>query len=161
VVVIFDTDEPRPGEADHAERYPWRLTWLGENDQESDMAHYATPPGEVLVGPGISRCEYGGFMMTYPPRRVFDVWEDPFFQAATAKHERLLFAALAYSLERLVVYVATKPPRPFWRSLAARLDRKVVYLPIGQFSPPLLRRIRTFHVLEGHHVRRYAKDYVR
>ncbi len=165
VVVIFDPDEPAPGTAGTAtgapERYPWKLTWLGEHAQESDMALYATEPGQVLVGPGISRCEYGGFMMTFPPRRVYDVWEDPFFRSVTSKAERLLFAGLVYALEKMVVYVAARPPRPAWKALATRLDKKIVYLPIGQFSPPMLRRIRVFHVLDGYHVRAHAKEFVR
>ena len=55
VVVVFDPDE---GED---EKFPWCLTWLGEHAQESDMAFYATPAGEHLVGPGISRCRSRGF----------------------------------------------------------------------------------------------------
>jgi hypothetical protein len=44
--------------------------------------------------------------------------------------------------------------------MAARLGKKIIYLPIGIFSPVTLKKIRQFHVLDGHHVRRYAKDYV-
>ena len=46
VVFIFDEDEPSK---DQAERFPWKITWLGEHDQESDMAFYATPAGEMVV----------------------------------------------------------------------------------------------------------------
>ncbi len=49
--------------------------------------------------------------MSLPPRRMFDVWGDPDYDAAESKSERLLLAALDYSLERLVVYVAARPPR--------------------------------------------------
>ena len=40
-------------------------------------------------------------------------------------------AALDYSVERFVVYVAAKPPRSIFRSIAAHLDRKILYVPIG------------------------------
>jgi hypothetical protein len=64
VVIIFDPDfQDKGGKED----FPWRVTWLGEHEQESDMAFYSTPAGEVMDGPGISRCHYGGFMLTYPP----------------------------------------------------------------------------------------------
>ena len=63
VVVIFDPDFP---DKDGKEDFPWRVTWLGEHDQESDMSFYSTPAGEVMDGPGISSCRYGGFMLTYP-----------------------------------------------------------------------------------------------
>ncbi len=157
VVVIFDEDEPGP---DGQEKYPWKLTWHGEHDQESDMAFYATRAGEVVVGPGISRCHYGGFMLTYPPMRVYDIWEDPLFDFARNKPERLLLAGIDYSLEKYVVYIAKRPPSSLAKRFAAHQGKKVIYLPLGQFSPALLRKIQTFHVLEGHHVRLYAHQYI-
>jgi hypothetical protein len=33
-------------------------------------------------------------------------------------------------------------------------------MPIGSFSPVTLKKIRQFHVLEGHYVRKYAKQYI-
>ncbi|QJA06754.1 hypothetical protein FVE67_08110 [Thermosulfurimonas marina] len=154
VVVIFEEDEGPE------EKYPWKLTWHGEHEEESDMAFYATPPGEVVIGPGISRCVYGGFMLTYPPMRVYDIWTDPFFEFARTKAERLLVAAIDYSLERFVVYVARRPPSALAKRFAARQGKRVIYLPLGSFSALYLRRLRTFHVLEGYHVRTYAHEYI-
>ncbi|RUM87043.1 MAG: hypothetical protein DSZ24_07085 [Thermodesulfatator sp.] len=154
VVVIFEEDEGPQ------EKYPWKLTWHGEHVEESDMAFYATPPGEVVIGPGISRCVYGGFMLTYPPMRVYEVWSDPYFDFARTKAERLLVAAIDYSLERYVVYVARRPPSALAKQFAARQGKKVIYLPLGSFSSLHLRRIRVFHVLEGYHVRAYAHEYI-
>lgn len=153
VVVIFDEDE-----AD--ERYPWKMTWLGEHEQESDMAFYATPADRQIVGPGIARCEYGGLMMSYPPGRMMDVWVDPDYQWVAKKSERLLLAALDYNEQRHVVYVAAKPPRSVFRTWAGRLGQQIVYLPIGGFSPPTLKKLRVFHVLSGHDKRAIAKDYL-
>jgi len=157
VVMIFDPDYP---DKDGRENFPWRVTWLGEHTQESDMAFYSTPAGEIMDGPGISRCQYGGFMLSYPPLRVYDIWRDPFFQFSRNKPERLLMAALDYSLERHVVYVAATPPSGWCQSMAARLGKRIIYLPIGTFSPVTLKKIREFHVLDGHHVRRYAREYI-
>jgi hypothetical protein len=154
VVVIFAAD--LKGQED----FPWRVTWLGEHEQESDMAFYSTPAGEVMDGPGISRCQYGGFMLTYPPMRVFDIWKDPFFDGARNKPERLLMAAIDYSQEKNIVYVAATPPSGWCHSMAARLGKKIIYMPIGSFSPVTLKKIRQFHVLDGHHVRRYAKHFL-
>jgi hypothetical protein len=157
VVVIFDPDfRDEKGK----EAFPWCVTWLGEHDQESDMAFYSTPAGEIMDGPGISRCQYGGFMLTYPPLRVYDIWRDPFFDIARNKPERLLMAALDYSLENHVVYVAATPPSGWCQSMAARLGKKIIYLPIGSFSPVTLKKIRQFHVLDGHPVRKYARNYI-
>lgn len=152
VVVIFDED--RDG------RYAWLTTWLGEHANESDMAFYSTPPFENLVGPGIGRAEYGGFLMTMPPGRMADVWTDPDYDFAETKPERLLLAAIDYSLERHVVYVAAKPPRAILRQVAARLGRQILYIPLGALSPEKLRRIRVLHVLDSHERRRIAARYI-
>ena len=152
VIVIFDEDRD--------DRYPYMTTWLGENQNESDMAFYSTFPFDNLVGPGIGRGEYGGFLMSLPARRMYDVWQDPDYDFAESKPERLLLAGLDYSLQRLVVYVAAKPPRSVFRNVAARFGRTIVYIPIGQLSPVSLKKIRVVHVLDGYDKRAIAKEYI-
>jgi hypothetical protein len=98
--------------------------------------------------------------MTLPPRRMVDVWTDPDYDFAETKPERLLMAALDYSVHRLVVYVAARPPRSIFRSIATHLRRSILYVPIGQLSPSKLKRIRVVHVLDGHNRRAEAKDYI-
>ena len=152
VILIFDEDR--------GDRYRYLTTWLGEHQNESDMAFYSTQPFEHLVGPGIGRAEYGGLLMTLPPRRMFDVWSDPDYDAAETKAERLLLAGLDYSMEHNVVYVAAKPPRSIFRQFAARVNRKVVYVPLGQLSPTKLKKIRVVHVLDGYQRREEAAQYL-
>ena len=152
VVVIFDEDRDN--------RYPYLTTWLGENQNESDMAFYSTFPFDNLVGPGIGRAEYGGFLMTLPPRRMYDVWQDADYEFAESKSERLLLAALDYSLQRHVVYVAARPPRSIFRTIASRVGRTIIYIPIGHLSPVSLKKIRVVHVLDGYEKREMAKDYI-
>ncbi len=152
VIVIFDEDRQ--------DRYNYLTTWLGEHQNESDMAFYATDPFTNLSGPGIGRGEYGGFLMSLPARRMFDVWRDPDYDLAESKPERLLLAGLDYSLERHVVYVAAKPPRSVFRTVAARSGRTIVYIPIGQLSPVTLKKLRVVHVLDGYDKRAIAKDYI-
>ena len=152
VVVIFDEDRDN--------RYPYLTTWLGENRNESDMAFYSTFPFDHLVGPGMGRAEYGGFLMSLPPRRLYDVWQDADYQFAESKSERLLLAALDYSVQRHVVYVAAKPPRSIFKTVASRAGRTIVYIPIGQLSPASLKKIRVVHVLDGYDKRELAKDYL-
>jgi hypothetical protein len=151
-VVIFDEDRDN--------RYPYMTTWLGENQNESDMAFYSTFPFDRLVGPGMGRAEYGGLLMTLPPRRMYDVWHDPDYQFAESKSERLLLAALDYSIHRHVVHVAARPPRSIFKTIASRLGRTIIYIPIGQLSPVSLKKIRIVHVLDGHDKRELAKDYL-
>lgn len=152
IVVIFDEDRDN--------RYPYTTTWLGENQNESDMAFYSTLPFDNLVGPGIGRAEYGGFLMSLPPRRMYDVWQDVDYEFAESKSERLLLAALDYSIHHYVVYVAAKPPRSIFKTIASRVDRTIIYIPIGQLSPVSLKKIRVVHVLDGYDKREIAKDYL-
>jgi hypothetical protein len=152
VVMIFDEDSD--------ERYRYLTTWLGEHQNESDMAFYSTEPFEHIVGPGIGRAEYGGLLMTLPPRRMYDVWSDPDYDMAESKSERLLMAALDYSMERHVLYMAAKPPRSVFRQFAARMNRQIVYIPLGQLSPAKLKKIRVVHVLDSAQRRQEAKRYV-
>ena len=159
VVVIFDLDSPHE-EGSTKEKFTWKTTWLGEHTQESDMAFYATQPHENVIGPGMSRCEYGGFMMSYPPRRMLDVWHDPDYEECRSKAEVLLMAAIDYAVKPLVVYVAAKPPRSALKSFARRYGKKLVYIPIGQLSPITLNKIRLFHVLDGYDKREIAGEYI-
>jgi len=152
VVVVFDQDRD--------DRYQYLTTWLGENQNESDMAFYSTYPFDHLVGPGIGRAEYGGFLMTLPPRRMFDVWSDPDYEFAQSKPERLLLAALDYSVQKYVVYVAAKPPRSIFRSIAAHLNRQIVYIPIGNLSPAKLKKLRVVHVLDSYERSKDAKEFI-
>lgn len=152
VIVIFDED--RDG------RYNYNTTWLGENQNESDMAFYSTFPFDHLVGPGIGRAEYGGFLMSLPARRMYDVWADPDYDIAESKAERLLLAGLDYSIQKYVVYVAARPPRSVFRNIAARFGRTIVYIPIGQLSPVTMKKIRVVHVLDGYDKREQAKEFI-
>ncbi len=153
VVVVFDEDIENS-------KYPWCITWHGEHDQESDMAFYATDRQRKIIGPGIARCEYGGLMLSYPPRRLGNVWSDPYYSAAKTKAEVLLFSAIDYCQDKHIVYVAASSPRSYFFRMAQRLGKKLVYLPIGTLSPTSLERIRVFHVLAGHRYREIAKDFI-
>ena len=154
VVVIFDEDED-------VFRYPFQMTWLGEHAQESDMAFYSTLPGAQIVGPGISRMEHGGFVMSYPPLRMYDVWTDPDFDFVTSRHERLLVAGIAYSERPGVVYVARKPPASRWKKLARTMGKRIIYIPLGSLNPLHVKRMRTFHMLQNKGVRNFAGEYLR
>ncbi|RMG46669.1 MAG: hypothetical protein D6718_05075 [Acidobacteria bacterium] len=153
VVVIFDRDRDDT-------RFPLRMTWLGESEQESDMAFYATDPTQHVVGPGIMRATYGGFLMTMPPGRLFDVWIDPDYAAAREKAEVLIMAAVDYSREKLVVHVAERPPAERLRAYAASQGKRIVHIPLASLSPVTLRKIRVVHLLAGRDKRRIARDYI-
>jgi hypothetical protein len=89
-----------------------------------------------------------------------DVWTDPDYIVAESKPEVLLLAALDYCTERMVVYVAARPPRSVLMQLAARLNLKILYLPLGSISPTTRRKIRVLHILHGHDKREIADEFI-
>ena len=153
VVVVFDRDLEN-------ERYPFAMTWLGEHDQESDMAFYATNPADQVVGPGMMRATYGGFVLTQPRGRLFDVWSDDDYRLARGKGEVLLMAAVDYSLEKIVVHLGAEPPAEGMRRYAAIQGKQILHIPIASLSPLTLKKIRVMHILAGHDKRAIAKDYI-
>lgn len=153
VIIIFDRDL-------RGDRFPYHMTWLGEDDQESDMAFYSTNPTEQVVGPGIMRATYGGLMMTYPPRRMLDVWQDRDYRFAREKAEALIMAGIDYSEKKLVVHVAQDAPSPPMARYAAVQRKRIVHIPIGSLSPVTLKKLRVVHLLAGRDKRNVAKDYI-
>lgn len=151
VVIIFDEDD---------EVHNWKVVWWGEHNQESDMAFYATPPGERITGPGIFRCTYGGLMMTHPPGRLYDIWSDEAYAEFEKPSEHLLAAALEYNDRRTVVYLASRPPSAKMQYLAGKMGQKIVHIPITTINPVTLGRVRRFHVLDSHERRGEAGDHI-
>jgi hypothetical protein len=75
--------------------------------------------------------------------------------------ERLLAAACLHSECPHVALVSALPPGAGWRRLARRFKRKWVHVPLGGFSQSTVQQLRIVHVLNGHHVRSYAADFIR
>ena len=154
IVIVFDRDD-----AHH--RYPFRMTWLGEHQNESDMAFYSTPPLDHVVGPGIFRAEYGGLMMLTPPMQLYDVWRiAEYAQLTDSPGEILTLAALDYSKRRNVVHVAAQPPSARMQAVARRLGRRLLHVPLGRLDPERLQKLRVVHILDGRARRKEVKKYV-
>ncbi len=153
VVIIYEKPD--------AAKFPWRLTWFSEHEWESTLSFYATDYRRQLIGPGIGRAVYGGQLFLYPPRLIKDVWQDPAFDLARDEAERLVFAGLLHSRDGCIAYTAASPPTTRMKAYAARLGRKILFLPLSSFSRSTLQKLRTFHVLNGKPVRGYARQYIR
>jgi len=157
LIVIFDKDE---GEI---EKYPYKITWWAEHDKESDMAFYSTNPGDYLIGPGISHVEIGGLLSIFPPQQIEDLFKnymDYRFKDAKGKAERLLKAGILFSRERYILYIAEKPPRKYFYSLAGVKHREIVFIPLDNFSPESLKTIKHIHMLAGRDKRKIAHNYI-
>ncbi len=157
IVVIFDKDNG------DIEKYPYKLTWWAEHDRESDMAFYSTNPGDYVIGPGITHVEVGGLLSIFPAvflRPIFDSFMDYEYKDTKTKAERLLKAAIIYSKERYIAYVASEPPRKYFFSLAGIKNRELIYIPIDNFSKESLKTIKHIHILAGRDKRKIAHNYI-
>ncbi|MBI4569003.1 MAG: hypothetical protein HY719_11470 [Planctomycetes bacterium] len=154
VVMIFE-DDREDG------RFPWRLTWWAEHENESTLAFYATDFRNDPIGPGICRALYGGCLFLFPPRHVPEVWRDRRFAEARTGMERLVLAGLFHGGEKYTAYVARRPPTERMRRFAREAAGHLVYVPLSAFSPQKVRRMRRFHVLNGERVRAWAARYIR
>ncbi|KMP12541.1 hypothetical protein UZ36_00280 [Candidatus Nitromaritima sp. SCGC AAA799-C22] len=153
VVFLFDT-EPSP---DH---YQWRQTWYAEHEEESTLCFFATDYSQDMIGPGVGRATYGGCMMIFPPRPIPDIWEDPRIFIAKTLEEKILEAAFFHSKEKHVTVVSPCLPQMSWRRLARKYHKHIIHIPLKRFSNQTIEKIRRFHVLNGKHIRTFARHFI-
>jgi hypothetical protein len=152
VVIIFD--------AQHDSKYPHYTTWYAEHPEESTLSFYATDPFENMIGPGVTRCFYGGLALLYPPRaipNVFEISEDLHLPNLAS---RLTYGAMLFSGEKNVAYVSSQKPSSEMKNLASKLHKHLIWIPLSSFSNETLRKLRRFHILNGKDVRSWASRFV-
>ena len=154
VVMIFDSPaDPR--------QYSWRATWFAEHENESTLAFFATDFMQEMVGPGIGLATYGGAMFLYPPTSIPDIWMDPRLDFADTMEERVLASACLHAKSSHVALMSAYPPSAGWRRLAKRFKKRLVHVPLGQFSLATVQQLRMVHVLNGRQVRSFAQHFIR
>lgn len=153
-IMLFDSPaDPRD--------YPYRVTWHSEFEWESTLAFFATNPSKEPVGPGIRLATYGGAMFIFPSIYMPEIWQNPRFDFVDTLEERLVAATCAYATCPHVAILCHTPPGSGWKKLAAKYKKKLVHVPMGQFSDATVQQLRMFHVLNGKKVRSYAADFIR
>jgi hypothetical protein len=162
-VVLYDDEPLLEGDEPHAGRYPHCIVWPGESHDEGDLILYSTTPGERLIGPGISRCEYGGFATL--PEVHLAWWQDPWYHLpatgwADTKGELLILIAALCAQETFVALVSPAPPRRGIVSRCERLGHPLIHIPSASLTPATLQQLRVFHVLAGTRLRATARDYI-
>ncbi len=155
--VVFFFDVPADPEV-----YVHRTTWYAEHAEESTLAFYATDPMKNLVGTGdrqgrVRRRAFPVSPASDPGRLVRQTAQLRRHPGGSPAGARLACTA------RTVTSPSSAPTsrRPAGGRLARKFGRKIVHLPLKRFSGQLLERLRTFHVLNGKHVRSYAADFIR
>ena len=158
VIVIFEEDDTLE------KTYNYQLEWIHEHDEESDLLLYATPPGVNIIGPGISRGEFGGLVSIFPPLEYIPhIFEyDWMFKKSVSKSESLLLSAIEHATEtqKYIIYVARKGPNPFLKSVASKQGKYLLYIPINQFNPKSIKKLRILHYLNSKKVRKIANKFI-
>jgi len=153
-VMLFDN------EADPRE-YAWRATWFAEHVEESTLAFFATPFQKEMLGPGVAVSTYGGALFLFPPRHIADIWEDERLDLADTLEQRLVAAACLHSQSKHIALLSWTAPGIALKKIAKLFKKALVYVPLGHFSDSVVQQLRTFHVLNGKHVRSYAAHFIR
>jgi hypothetical protein len=153
-VMLFD-NEPDPQE------YSWRATWFAEHEEESTLAFFATPFQKEMLGPGVAVSTYGGALFLFPPRHIEDIWDDARLDFADTLEQRLVAAACLHSQARHVACLSWTAPGLALKKIAKMFKRALVHVPLSHFSDSVVQQLRTFHVLNGQHVRSYAAHFIR
>ncbi len=153
-VMLFD-NEPDPRE------YSWRATWFAEHEEESTLAFYATPFQKEMLGPGVAVSTYGGAMFLFPPRKIEDIWGDERLDFADTIEHRLVAAACLHAQSRHIALLSWSAPGIALKKIAKLFKKALVHVPLSHFSDSVVQQLRTFHVLNGQHVRSYAAHFIR
>lgn len=141
----FDEDE-----------YNYHSTLFAEHDKESHISMITTTPGEVFIGPGITRLKYAAFISQFPPLGM------PYLIPKTNEDLklRLIFTAMNMSLTNIIGFVAPKPPSAAHRYFASQNGFKIIYFPLSQLSKASFHRLRILHLLAHKDLRDIAKEYI-
>jgi hypothetical protein len=153
-LMLFD-NEPDPQE------YSWRSTWFAEHAQESTLAFFATPFQKMMLGPGVAVSTYGGALFLFPPRTIEDIWTDERLDFVDTLEQRLVAAACMHSEARHIACLSWTAPGLALKKIAKMFKRSLVHVPLSHFSDSTVQQLRTFHVLNGQHVRSYAAHFIR
>ncbi|MCX7726739.1 MAG: hypothetical protein N2053_07805 [Chitinispirillaceae bacterium] len=152
VVIIFDPN--------HDELYPHRTTWYAEHPEESTLTFFATSPYDNIIGPGIARCTYGGLSLLYPPRHIPDIFQMDVNYNLKSCTEILTYGAILFTREKYVAFVSKDKPSAFLKNLAAFHKKRLLWIPLSNFSLETIQRLRRFHILNGKIVRSWASRFI-
>ena len=136
--------------------YGYHSTLFAEHDQESHISIITTTPGDIMVGPGITRVKYAAIISQFPPVGM------PALIPKTNEDLkiRLIYAAMSMSLSKIIGFVAPRPPSAAHRHFAATNGFRVVYLPMSQLTKASMHRLRTMHLLAHRSLRDIAREYI-
>ncbi|MBC7476242.1 MAG: hypothetical protein H7263_18305, partial [Candidatus Sericytochromatia bacterium] len=142
-------------------KYPWAMSLSAEHHNESDIAFYATNPLLHPVSRQIIKAEYGALLAFKPPladnKKIS--WEDIDIMEDLRIYQMTMLA-IDLCTTNGILYIASKPPEPYFYKIAAQKNKKIYYLSLNKFSNRNLKKIKRFHLLKTRKTRNIADDYI-
>lgn len=138
------------------EEYSHHSILFAEHDQESDISIVSTSPGDIIVGPGISRMKLAAVISVYPP--TGKIAHVPY--GSDPLKTKLIFAAMKMATTNIIVLVSAKAPNAQQKYFAHTNGYKLVHIPMQQLTKASLHRLRTFHLLAHRSLRDIARYYL-
>src|SRR5262249_44608644 len=78
-----------------------------------------------------------------------DVWQDPDYEFAESKSERLLLAGIDFLIHRFVGFVAGRAPRLIFKKIGMRGGGAVVFISVGRVFAGWCEVVRVGYVFSG------------
>ena len=75
-------------------------------------------------------------------------------------HERLTYGTLLFSQHKMAAYVCENPPGLRLQSLARRLGKILIHVPLQSLGGGNLEKLRIFHMLNGKEIRSIARRFI-
>ncbi|RMG42213.1 MAG: hypothetical protein D6732_01380 [Methanobacteriota archaeon] len=138
------------------EEYDHHSVLYAEHDKESDISIVSTSPGDIIVGPGITRIKLAAVVSVFPPQG-YGVRVPYGDRDLTA---RLLFTAMSMATSKIILLVSPHPPKAHHKQFVESEGFRLIYLPMANLSKATLHRLRIFHLLAHPDLRDIAREYI-
>lgn len=138
------------------EEYDHHTVLYAEHEQESDISIVSTSPGDIIVGPGITRIKLAAVVSVFPPTGyAVRIPQGPGDLTA-----RLLYTAMGMATSKIILLVSPRPPKAYHKQFVESEGFRLLYLPMANLSKSTLHRLRIFHLLAHPDLRDIAREYI-
>ncbi len=138
------------------EEYDHHSVLYAEHEKESDIAIVSTSPGDIIIGPGITRIKLAAVISVFPPTG----YAIPIPEGEGDLTARLLLTAMRMATSKVLLLVSPRPPKPYHKQFVESEGFKLIYLPMANLSKSTLHRLRIFHLLAHPDLRDIAREYI-
>ncbi len=149
-LIVQFVENPDPIEFDY------HSVLYAEHDQESDISIVSTSPGDIIVGPGITRIKIAAVISVFPP----EGYGVPVPKSQDDLKIRLLYTAMRMARSKNILLVSPKPPSAIHRHFIESEGFRLLYHPMSTLPKSSMHRLRIMHLLAHPDLRDIAREYI-